>query len=209
MKCRLCQSEKCVVFCSDTNREYLFCNTCGFVFVPKKSFLTKSNEKERYGLHDNSINNNGYVSYLETIAEELKRIPLSHPEVLDFGCGKEAVLTDVLKKRNIACHAYDPMYKQYQKIPDSIFDIVVICEVIEHVRDLTSEIKLLKRLIKPNGYLFIKTEFYSDLKNFNKWWYTKDLTHINYFNRISMEKLSALIEKEVFYCNDKNVIIFH
>ncbi len=207
MKCRLCKSESCSFFGNDGRRNYYRCNSCTFVFVSSSEFISPAGEKERYRLHTNTLTDSGYVSYLNSVAGELHHIPVSRPEVLDYGCGEHAVLTGILQKRGINTTPYDPLYTILLPASEKKFDIIILCEVIEHFRDIRKEAALIRKLVKPEGYILIRTALYREGTDFLSWWYTKDCTHINFFSLPSLQIFGKLVGRKVFYTNEKNVVI--
>ena len=207
MKCRLCKSSDCSFFISDKKRDYIICNTCKLIFVPDKDFVSKCKEKERYSLHDNAIDDREYMEYLQGFAKELERIPLSDPDILDFGCGREAALTFILQEKGCKCRGYDPLYNRGLDISEKKYDIAILCEVIEHLKDIQKELELVMKILSSKGYSLIRTELYHQKENFHDWWYTKDLTHVNFLSLYTMEKLAVLMGKKIFYTNGKNVVI--
>ena len=207
MKCRLCKSTDSSFFISDKKRDYIICNTCKLIFVPDKDLVSKSKEKERYSLHDNAIDDREYMEYLQGFAKDLERIPLSDPKILDFGCGREAALTFILQEKGYRCCAYDPLYNRDLDTSEKAYDIVVLCEVIEHLRDIQKELELVEKILDSDGYILFRTEFYHKKGEFPDWWYTKDITHINFFSLYTMETLAGLMGKKIFYTNGKNVVI--
>ena len=207
MTCRLCQSNDCSFFVSDIKRDYLLCNNCKLIFVPDKDVVSVDIEKERYRLHNNTIEDIEYVAYLKEFTRELQRIPISNPKVLDFGSGQDRVLTHILQENGYDCYAYDPLYKLGKEHLNKEFDIIILCEVVEHLRDFRKELGLIKEILSQKGCVVIRTELYQDRDTFVDWWYTKDITHINFFSKYTMEKLAKLFRKNIFYTNSKNVVI--
>jgi Methylase involved in ubiquinone/menaquinone biosynthesis len=177
------------------------------IFISSEQWLSPEEEKARYSNHENGADNPSYVRYLTDISHEIDRIPKTHPRVLDFGSGPEYVLTKVLRKRGIDCEPYDLVYGLGEEHLRSQFDIVVICETIEHIRDIQKELRLLRRLCKPEGYLFIHTELYPNKDHFLHWWYGLDPTHINFFNDNALVTLARLLNRGIFYTNNKNEVI--
>ena len=207
MNCKLCRSSNVIPLGSNGTRTFLFCPVCELIFVPSGQWLSPEEEKARYANHENGADNPDYVRYLTDISHEIDRVPIMHPRILDFGSGPEYVLAQVLRKRGIDCEPYDPVYNLGEENLSSQFDIVVLCETIEHVRDVQKELNLLRRVCKPHGYIFIRTELYPRKEDFLHWWYALDPTHINFFNSNAMNTMSNMIERYVFYANNKNVVI--
>lgn len=208
MICRLCKSSKCNYLSKDKRRSYFFCDNCGLIFVPKQDHVGLSEEKDRYEKHENSINNKGYIKFLNEIVKTVKRYAEKDSKILDFGCGKSEVLGYLLKRNGYKCTGYDPLYEKGFVQVNSKFDIVILCEVIEHLRELDKELDLLKELIKPEGKLIIRTQLYKTPDSICKWWYTGDITHINFFSKKAIEHFASKIGlKLVSVCNE-DIFIF-
>ncbi len=192
---------------SNRTRTFYFCPVCELIFVPSAEWLSPEEEKLRYANHENSAHNSEYVRYLTGISREIDRIPTPHPKILDFGSGPEYVLTRVLRKRGFDCEPYDPVYDLGEEQLSSQFDIVIICETIEHVRDIQKELLLLQRVCNPRGYIFIHTELYPRKEDFLHWWYALDPTHINFFSDNALVTLARLLKRSIFHTNNKNEVI--
>jgi hypothetical protein len=102
--------------------------------------------------------------------------------ILDFGSGKNAVLSGILKKNGFNCTSYDPLYGLNIIPPNNVFDILIACEVVEHLRDLRSELLMMRKLVSEKSKIIIRTQTYPSPEKFLKWWYIQDLTHINFFS---------------------------
>jgi hypothetical protein len=175
--------------------------------VPPEDHLLPAEEKLRYSHHDNQATNAEYRNYLLGVSQEIDRIPVSDPMILDFGSGPDYVLTRVLREKGKQCVAYDPVYGLGMENLDRSYDIVILCETIEHVRDLHAEAHLLRRISKPVGYVLIRTQLYKNEKAVLDWWYAIDETHINFLNERSCAYLAKLLGKENFYSNNKDMVI--
>src|SRR5215469_12969011 len=90
--CKLCGFEGLAFLCEDKRRPFYICSGCGLVSVPEKYWLCADSERARYDLHDNSLSNSGYVKFLSQIIDETVKISTPGMKILDFGCGKDAVL---------------------------------------------------------------------------------------------------------------------
>jgi 2-polyprenyl-3-methyl-5-hydroxy-6-metoxy-1,4-benzoquinol methylase len=88
------------------------------------------------------------------------------------------------------------------------FDIIVACEVFEHLRDIQKEIRLISRLLKPDGFVYVHTQLYDDVKDFPSWWYIKDLTHVNFYCEKTMRKVGEILGKQIYSTNKKDTVIF-
>ena len=78
------------------------------------------------------------------------------------------------------------------KFETNHFDVITMWHVLEHVSDLGNQIKELKRLLKPNGYLIIAVPNYRsyDAKFYNQFWAAYDVPrHLWHFSKKSIQKL--------------------
>jgi SAM-dependent methyltransferase len=196
----------------------------------------------RYTLHDNTMSNQGYVNFLSEVADiavniasEMSRTRKyiisdskdQQIKLLDFGCGSEAVLCRLLDRRregigmdididiDIDCHPYDPLYEGLRLPPDAAvgkYDIIVASEVVEHLRDISGELRLMCELLRDGGAIVLRTRLYDDSgvdasPAFKSWWYAQDTTHINFFSRKSLDKLAMIAGKRIEETAQKDVFI--
>jgi 2-polyprenyl-3-methyl-5-hydroxy-6-metoxy-1,4-benzoquinol methylase len=73
-----------------------------------------------------------------------------------------------------------------------MFDVITLWHVLEHVYDLKARLKQLKRILKPNGTMFIAVPNSAswDAKHYKKYWDGYDVPrHIHHFSRESFVKL--------------------
>lgn len=224
LSCPLCGSGGLSLIDRDERRRrpFYLCPACALVSVPPQYHLSASDELARYALHDNAMSNQGYVGFLSetadaavSVASEMRHSCPSggggteQPiKLLDFGCGREAALCRLLAERGMDCRPYDPLYDGINKLPDAAgYDIIVANEVVEHLRDIAGELRLMNSLLRGGGALVIRTQLYDapgsgvDLgvgkSEFRKWWYAQDPTHINFFGRKSLSTLAVAIGKRV------------
>lgn len=121
--------------------------------------------------------------------------PLKNKRVLDIGCGFGA-LSSVLAEKGAIVDATEidqekilrarKFLKQYKKVtltavknemlpfPDSVFDAIIMFDVIEHVQRPEKIIKEVKRVLKNKGILYVEfTPYYSitghHLYDYAKW----------------------------------------
>lgn len=207
MSCPLCCCEHVQHLTSDRQRTYFHCPSCELVFVPAHQHVGVRKEKERYAHHDNLPDNADYRRYLQSVGDELRRIPIRTPRTLDFGSGPAAVLTGILSKQGLDCRAYDPLYGIDGDALAGTYDIVIACEVIEHLRDVRRELLLIGRLLEPGGYVLIRTKLYQRTDQFPGWWYCADPTHINFLSKRTMRYVAQLLERRVCYCDGRCVSI--
>jgi len=229
--CRLCGREDLPPVSVDGRRSRSFhlCHDCGLISVPDRCRLNIADESARYALHDNTLSNQGYVDFLNEVAEaavsvasEMPRRRLSaggtvEPPVklLDFGCGKNAVLCRLLERRGMECCPYDPLYEELRlpEIADK-YDIIAACEVVEHLRDLAGELRFMRGLLRDGGAIIIRTRLYDDVdigagaSDFKNWWYAQDPTHINFFGRKSLDTVASIFDKRIEETGYGDIFVF-
>jgi len=235
--CRLCSSGGLSFVGWDNQprkRPLYLCRNCGLISVPAEYHLSVSDELSRYALHDNSLSNQGYVDFLTEVADVAVSVASGMPhgglsmsdpreppiKLLDFGCGKEAALCRLLGRRGIDCYPYDPLYDNLQLPADGGYDIIVACEVVEHLRNLAEELRLIDGLLRSGGVFILRTRLYDDADvNINTdvnggdtpiiqhWWYMQDPTHINFFNKTSLFKLASIIDKRLEETERRDIFV--
>lgn len=194
MNCPLCLSEGAISYSKDKIRSYFRCQNCSLVFVSRSELLSCALEKERYQAHKNSETDPEYEKYLDRIAQDLNQILMTPQKGLDFGCGKAKLLEKLLKSYGHQMNSFDLYFHPDQTVLSEIYDFIVMSEVIEHLREPHSLLKSLGRLIKEQGYLFIKTKLLPPSeKEFEQWFYKRDLTHVQFFSENSLFKVAEMI----------------
>ena len=198
MNCALCGSIEVSPVATIKNRTLYRCSQCDLVFVPKAYHLSVAAERARYDLHDNTAENEGYVRFLSQVADITQEALASGGNVLDFGCGEHAVLATLLRSRGIPCSVFDPLY-DYPQLPPAVhYDVVVLCEVIEHCRDLPSTIRQLDRLCSGGVTIVVRTQCRPPDGDLSRWWYAQDMTHINLFSRRALEEVARRLRRSLF-----------
>ena len=190
--CRLCLTAASVPAGRNKHREFVYCPNCGLVSVPRTFWLCEDEERARYAHHNNATSNKGYVKFLGQVADVVAGLAMDQARVLDFGSGENAVLADILRRRGFDCTAYDPLYGQGQAALLSRYDIVILCEVIEHLRDLRGEIQSIKECLGSGGRVIVRTQCYPSVDAVASWWYARDATHLNLFAERTLEFAAGL-----------------
>jgi hypothetical protein len=178
------------------------------VHVPSRHHLSAEEEKQRYDRHTNTMEDDGYVEYLTAFAQVLERIPVQDPDVLDFGSGPNAALTTILLGRGIRCRAYDPLYGVGEDALQRPCDVLMACEVLEHLRDLPTELARMGAVIRPDGYLVCRTRFRPADAEFGQWWYANDPTHINFFSTVALQYVSDVLRAPLAFVEQPDTVAY-
>ena len=206
--CPLCKDSGVEYLGNFLGRDYYRCNGCNLAFVSPSSFLSPAEEVFRYDKHNNTADSPGYVKYLEEVAGYLSKIPVRNPSILDFGCYKTQVLVSILTDRGYDCKGYDPCYKVGLSNLTGRYDVLILCEVLEHLYDINKEIDLMANLLNlKTGYILIRTELYSKDKDVSKWWYTNDETHVFLPSEHTIALIGKRLNREIIYSDGRRYII--
>lgn len=206
--CPLCGSVTRALFDKPEKRQFLLCTSCTLVFVPQEYHVSIEAERRRYALHDNTITNSGYVRFLTEVITAISPGPDKNSMVLDYGCGEHAVLTRLLGDEGIACDAYDPLYP-YQNPAGKRYTIIVLCEVIEHCRNLQELLQSLRMLLHPGGTVCIRTQCYPEAAAISRWWYAQDVTHINFFSLPALETVARKLDRKVIGTEKEDIFLLN
>jgi len=207
MKCLICNSSTEHFIDKKDNIEYFECKSCQFTMKSNNYFVDFSKQKQRYDLHENSENNIGYRDYfnrfLNFILEDIQKPKTA----LDFGCGATALLSKILKEKDIQCDFYDPIYYPKNNYNNK-YDLILSIEVFEHLHNPKETFKSLVEKINPNGYLAIQTAFYPQNRDkFLKWYYRLDPTHIIFFSPNTFKILADNHGLDIIKSNNKEMIL--
>lgn len=202
--CKLCGSVSVQAF-QVRGRVYVRCADCDLIFVPEEFHVSQHDEMARYRLHENTLSNDGYVRMFREKIAHIKKYCPGITSVLDYGCGPEPVLAELLRREGYRCDAYDPYFfpgKQHKT-----YDLVISTEVFEHFRDVMAGITGICECMKDGGYLAVMTAFHDSVADFKGWWYITDPTHISFYGMRTFELISREFGFDIMFTDRKNFII--
>ncbi|PID45783.1 MAG: hypothetical protein CSB47_07400 [Proteobacteria bacterium] len=185
-QCPLCNDQHIRHFFRD-HRDYWQCGHCLLLFVEPSQQLAESDEKVRYDLHENDIDNAGYCAFLGKLLEPLaERLPVG-ARGLDFGCGPGPTLSRLLEKKGFQVACYDKYFRPDADVLEQRYDFITSTEVLEHLRDPKSVINQLVNCLNPRAYLGIMTCLLPKQCDFAGWHYKRDPTHITFYSTETFE----------------------
>jgi hypothetical protein len=192
LNCLICSSNKLIELSSKkTPKKYHKCSECSFVFLDPSQRVCGEDEKKRYLTHENDINDPAYQRFVMPLKDcVLKECP-PPARGLDFGSGSAPVLAHLLEKSGYEMDVYDPYFSPQFVMSLEKYDFIVACEVIEHLYDPLMEFKQLRSWLNATGTLVIKTHFLED-QDIHDWYYSKDPTHVCFYNKPNLEVLAKL-----------------
>ena len=181
------------------------CDCCKLVFVDKLFLPDGQDEKERYILHNNSLDDAGYVNFLyQAIAPALNYISAGMSG-LDYGCGPSPTLSILMEREKFSCQNYDPFF--FPELPDGPFDFVFATECFEHFFSPGNELHILTSLIKPGGLLIVMTNLWNSFQQFQNWQYARDFTHVSFYHADTFEFICRKYGLKLLEMKNNRVII--
>lgn len=184
-------------YCKKDDVEYYRCCETQTIFTPQildqSSKVGGEAENERNSIHNEA---------------RIKRIKSLHlnPTVLDFGCG-HGYFVQVLRDSGVLADGYDPFNESFSKIPDQLFDIVTIIEVVEHLQHPYLEFELIASKLKNAGILYIETSF-SDWVDENHPYLNPKLGHATIFSHQGLDLLLMKFGFQAMQHISRNVRIY-
>jgi SAM-dependent methyltransferase len=160
---------------------YHQCSNCESVFLDPQFYLSPEEEKKRYQLHNNDVNDPAYQKFVRPIVDAVASRVKKGSSGLDFGSGPGPVTAKLLRELGYAVELYDPYFHNVPENLGKQYNFISCCEVIEHFHDPQKEFNLLKKLLKPGGILLCKTDLLTPRQDFGKWYYKNDPTHVFFY----------------------------
>ncbi len=208
MQCHIC-NEPTMMFVDEQNQMlYHHCSDCEYIFKTPSVYQDIAAQKERYDLHENDAENEGYRAYFQRFLDFVLPAVRNPKNALDFGCGESTLLASMLEEEGIACDYFDPIYHPRGLDDSKKYDLIVSTEVFEHLQDPKEVFETLLERLNSGGYLAIQTEFHpNEMGAFKNWYYPKDPTHIVFFREKTFEVLASLSNCRVVDDNGKNMVV--
>jgi SAM-dependent methyltransferase len=200
--CPLCSSREGRGWRDERGTPYYFCPHCDLIHLHPDYRPGRDSEEQRYLEHNNSPHEAGYIAYLSRFAEHAI-YPYLPPgtAILDYGSGPAPVLAELLSTAGYRSSYYDPFFAAETPLPEGSFDGVSVVEAAEHFFHPAREFAGLRRLLRPGGYLFLRTELHDGSPEFfSRWWYRHDRTHVVFYSRRTMEYLARSFSLRLSAC---------
>jgi len=183
MNCPLCTDSNSDFFHQDRKRLYLQCPNCDLVFVHPDQLPSPEDEKTRYLLHQNDPTDNGYIDFLQTFINPLKARIRKEYYGLDYGSGPKSVLADLLRIDGYQIVIFDPFFANESKVLKAKYDYLTCVEVVEHFHNPRKEWATMIKMVKPFGWIGIKTTMIEANTRFSSWYYKGDPTHVCFYSQ--------------------------
>ncbi len=167
--------------------DYRRCRHCGLSMLEADAWLDREEERTYYKTHENRPGDPGYLLHLERLITPLTQAIPAPATGLDWGCGPHPVLADRLRKKGYQMAAWDPAFgPALPAAPADGWDFITCTEVIEHLHEPRASLKAMLHRIRPGGVLAIMTEWLPEPRQFNRWHYRRDPTHVAFYSPNSL-----------------------
>ena len=188
------------------DRRYFHCTHCELIFTHPEDLPDWHQEQTRYEEHENTIEAPGYVKFLNQAIKPALPYLASNMRGLDYGSGPGPTLSQLLKREDIPCLDYDPIFGP--PLPPGPFDFIFSTETFEHFHHPAREMNQISELLRPDGLLTIMTMFHPPVEAFADWFYPRgDITHVTFFNLHTFEFICRQWGFRHLWNDGKRVII--
>ncbi len=209
-KCPICNSNNIEIW-KDKKREYFNCKLCNSVTVNPIYFITADEQKVRYKLHKNTLEDKGYKLFLEKFAKtaldfyKAERDFSLLQNILDYGSGPEPALLKLLEEykkkqlvpETVQIKGWDPYFNTEHTIKEQEADLVLCLEVAEHFEKPLEGFQGLSNACKNGGIVAVQTMITKDTQDeFSKWWYKEDSTHVTFYSIAGLKKCASKVGLE-------------
>jgi 2-polyprenyl-3-methyl-5-hydroxy-6-metoxy-1,4-benzoquinol methylase len=147
-------------------------------------------EKKLYDLHQNQIDDPGYLRFLSRLATPLLDTLPSARRILDYGCGPTPALASLLTQAGHHVTVYDPFYFPSTRPLQARYQAITCSEVAEHFHHPFDEFAFLDTLLEEGGWLGVMTCFQTEDQRFGQWHYRRDPTHVCFYRRETFEVIA-------------------
>ena len=217
-KCNICKSDNFIYLFCRFDHFFFKCESCDLIFInpqPSEEVLTKIYSDPNYFPLVNSQHNVGHFSllkrrsaaiHLDNIKNSINK-PFKKINLLEIGPGGGDFLNLAFSKgaqvsglefSEISARLLRKKYKDKFKIYfgelskiQKKFDLIVLNDVLEHVRDPAGYLSRIYKLLKDDGYLYISVPSLDSIsyKIQKTRWVEFKLEHLYYFNDLNLRKL--------------------
>ena len=206
--CVLCDSNEIQTYYSNENLSYLQCLNCDLVFLPNSFHLNNTDEKSRYDLHQNNVNDIGYRSFLSTVFGPVDKYIEPDAKGLDFGSGPGPTLSLMFEDKGYKVDLYDKYYADNKQVFGKTYDFITATEVLEHLDNPKDEIDRLFSMLNTNGVLAVMTQLLDEKIDFATWHYKNDPTHICFFSKKTLHYLAKKYKAKLEIIGSNTALFF-
>ncbi|MDC8003449.1 class I SAM-dependent methyltransferase [Aureisphaera galaxeae] len=205
MICPLCKNTN--IHQREDVAQFLNCSHCGTVFKNPYHFLDLEQEKERYLLHENNVEDPNYQQFVAPIVTAVTQSFPPSSLGLDFGAGTGPVISKLLGDKGYIMKLWDPFFHPDASVLHETYDFIVCCEVIEHFHRPQKEFRLMHKLLRPKGMLFCMSETLPEDSEFSSWYYKNDPTHVVFYSEKNLKWIQEQLNFKNLEINGKLIVL--
>jgi len=171
--------------------------------------LPPEKQKDRYLQHENTLENTAYVEMFEKfIASGVESFVPPGGKILDFGCGPDPVLAELLGRRGFDVDVVDLFFRPEGAFRKEKYNLITLTEVLEHLTDPLEVLKGLKDRLRPGGSIALMTQFHQENREkFSSWWYRRDSTHVSFYSLKTIRKLGEAVGMAVVFSDGVKIAV--
>ncbi len=218
--CYLCGSDRAKVLLNDPPFTVKKCDSCGLGYVTPRipeshlhliyqTEYFKSQSASDFGYSDYTKDKLGYLKTFDKKARIVQQY-LKRGRVLEVGSAAGFFLHSMQQRgfevEGVEVSQYVSDFARSEfgltdiftgllkdaPLAEQSFDAVAMWDVVEHLSDPLEELKRIRALIQPDGFLFLQTQdieaFFARLLG-RKWQHFKQLEHIHHFSPTTIRVL--------------------
>jgi len=202
MICPLCDS----MLFTKKNQHYFDCSTCFALVKDNRFYLTPTEEKKHYEMHNNDVNDVGYQNFTSPVTNFVLQYQRASDKGLDFGSGTGPVISKMLLDKGFDIVQYDLYFTPAENLLLEKYDYIVCSEVWEHFQQPKKELFQLLKILELGGRWIVMTLLYSDKINFESWHYRLDITHVFIFRKETMVFIAKRFKLEIELITERLIV---
>lgn len=178
---------------------YFECERCHFLFA------TLHDDADHSALYDETYWDEQDPDWHGRVNQTLRLVLLANRllgidpwrlRILDFGCGMGTFVHSARESLGLQAWGTDIIRPRFgvehflENPPAGGFDLVVACEVIEHLADPLGVLRKMKGWLAPGGVFAFQTAYYDRASCGRDWWYLGPANgHISLYSPEALERL--------------------
>jgi hypothetical protein len=205
--CPLCASPRTTPFAELQGRRYAECAACALVFMRPADRPDAAAERAHYLTHENDPADSRYRAWLDRLALPLaERLPTGAVG-LDYGAGPGPALQAMLRERGFRVAIYDPIFAPDASLLARSYDFVTCTEAMEHFFRPAVELARIDAMLRPGGLLGVMTGVLREERDFERWRYARDPTHVCFYRPQTIAWIAARHDWSIEYADGDVVIL--
>ena len=205
--CQVCQSDNVQPISSVEALSCLQCSCCHAVWLAACDRPPPVTGQSVQKLHSNDPTDAGYRAHLDGLVQALNGKLKVGSVGLDYGCGPNPGLAQLLFEAGYIMNLYDPFYAPDPVRLERTYDFITCNEVVEHFEEPMEEFSRLNALLKPGGWLGILTSYQIDSDGFQAWHRRQDPASFVFYQAETFQAIAARFGGDCIFPANNVVLI--